>query len=346
MRFYSRFVLSGINFSEDESPEIKKDIQALQIERGWLNWIIPEKSSESYYYSEILKIHSEFVDNFRKGSLRSGEPAHHRGRLLYVALRLAGAEDRSLLEEAAKMELSLAKHGLALRRLVLRYMKALSIIIFTALFAAIIANAETFKQHDFLMGEDFVVVAWALTVWFAICPFVVRLPIILISVRREGTAELPLVQDRQLSLFERWTVALALIALFFVSSFLLLAYKASHAYVMVALAVYILYWLFWRKISFARHLSVKDSWKDSWIERFARILWPVTGRPQSSAALAFMFSIWLLLYGGGIYTFSIQMGLPTIIGALPSVVFAFLVWPRIISTVGRIISWVLSKTFR
>jgi len=29
VRFYSRFVLSGINFSEDESPEIKKKTSRL-----------------------------------------------------------------------------------------------------------------------------------------------------------------------------------------------------------------------------------------------------------------------------------------------------------------------------
>src|SRR5262249_51421169 len=120
--FYSRFVLSGINLSLDEGgldPETgqssKNTISRKQTEKRWLDWVIPERSSDAEYFEEILRetrsvagAHEEsghFVADYRRGVLNGISPTErHRVALLHVALRLAGSEDRTLLEEAVKME--------------------------------------------------------------------------------------------------------------------------------------------------------------------------------------------------------------------------------------------------
>lgn len=59
---------------------------------------------------------------------------------LNTALGLAALEDRTLLEEAARVELSLARHILNLRIIVMRYAKSLLISILTLVYLVMVRN--------------------------------------------------------------------------------------------------------------------------------------------------------------------------------------------------------------
>lgn len=106
-----------------------------------------------------------------------------------AALGLAGFIDRSLYQEVAKMEVSVVRHALKLRHLVLRYFQALLILIWT--------SVVTFLMLPFLQDERgrfplLLVFAVAYFIWAALAPVIVQLPLYWLvrsskpEVRRKG----------------------------------------------------------------------------------------------------------------------------------------------------------------
>lgn len=91
-----------------------------------------------------------------------------------AALGLAGFIDRPLYQEVAKTEVSLVRHGLKLRRLVLRYFQALLILIWT--------SVVTFLMLPFLQDSAGrfpmpLVFGAAYLLWAALAPTIVQLPL-------------------------------------------------------------------------------------------------------------------------------------------------------------------------
>jgi hypothetical protein len=120
---------------------------------------------------------------------------HHVDRTLKeidgfnAALGLAGFLDQSLYQEVAKAEVSLVRHALKLRRLVLRYFQALLILIWTSII--------TFTMLPFLQDTRgrfslLVVFSVAYFIWAIFAPFIVQLPLYWLAraskpdVRRQG----------------------------------------------------------------------------------------------------------------------------------------------------------------
>lgn len=105
-----------------------------------------------------------------------------------AALGLSGFVERPLYEEVAKSEVSLVRHSLKLRRLVLRYFQALLILIWTSFI--------TFAMLPFLEDVErfpvLIVFGLAYFLWAALAPFIVELPLNWLvshgisSVRRNG----------------------------------------------------------------------------------------------------------------------------------------------------------------
>jgi hypothetical protein len=92
-----------------------------------------------------------------------------------AALGLAGFIERPLYQEVAKTEVSLVRHGLKLRRLVLRYFQAFLILVWTSLI--------TFLMLPFLHDTTGrfpvpLVFAVAYLIWALLAPRIVQLPII------------------------------------------------------------------------------------------------------------------------------------------------------------------------
>ncbi len=91
-----------------------------------------------------------------------------------AALGLTGFTERPLYEEVAKTEVSLVRHSLKLRRLVLRYFQALMILIWTSLI--------TFLMLPFLQDTTGrfplpIVFGLAYLIWALLAPMIVQLPI-------------------------------------------------------------------------------------------------------------------------------------------------------------------------
>jgi hypothetical protein len=95
-----------------------------------------------------------------------------------AALGLAGVVDRSLYEEVAKTEVSLVRHALKLRRLVLRYFQALLILIWTSV---IIFSMIPFLQDTYNRFSPLLVFAVAYFIWAAFAPYIVQLPLTWLS---------------------------------------------------------------------------------------------------------------------------------------------------------------------
>lgn len=103
-----------------------------------------------------------------------------------AALGLAGFIDRPLYQEVAKTEVSLVRHGLKLRRLVLRYIQALLILIWTALITFMMLP---FLQAGVLAGEPRfpvpLVFAGGFLLWALLAPTIVHLPLHWLVTHRE-----------------------------------------------------------------------------------------------------------------------------------------------------------------
>lgn len=112
-----------------------------------------------------------------------------------AALGLAGFIDRPLYQEVAKVEVSLVRHALKLRSLVLRYFQALLILIWT--------SVVTFMMLPFLEDKTgrfpiLVVFAVAYFAWAALAPFMVQLPLYWLA-----RASKPHLRRRGMKLFQK-----------------------------------------------------------------------------------------------------------------------------------------------
>lgn len=106
-----------------------------------------------------------------------------------AALGLAGMLDRSLYQEVAKSEVSLVRHSLKLRRLVLRYFQAFLILIWTTVITFLMLPFLQDTSHRFSLVAVFAV---AYLIWAAFAPYIVQMPLYWLAgssrphVRRKG----------------------------------------------------------------------------------------------------------------------------------------------------------------
>ncbi|MBA3468155.1 MAG: hypothetical protein H0T53_00795, partial [Herpetosiphonaceae bacterium] len=148
--FNPRFVLSGLAFSTDESPETKREIMKHQYESDLITFIFPFAQHEASYYDQVKTQTEDFIipETRKIEALREAgvfaateEPAsQHEFNRFNTALGLAGFLDRTLIEEVARSEISVVRNALCLRRLVLRYIKALLMFVWTTLLSFILVS--------------------------------------------------------------------------------------------------------------------------------------------------------------------------------------------------------------
>jgi hypothetical protein len=206
-----RFVLTGVAFSPDESPQIKSQILMQQYGTDLINFVLPYNERRAAAFSELIDKDHMIVPKTRKlpklmqdGIVESNDhkppaalqeddavlvhdseaddtedtPRNARQRTVKdidrfnAALGLAGFIERPLREEVAKQEVSLVRHSLRLRRLVFRYFQALMILLWTAL--------VTFLMLPFIQERTrfpfLIVVAIGYAIWSIFAPLAVQLP--------------------------------------------------------------------------------------------------------------------------------------------------------------------------
>lgn len=141
----TRFSLAGVTFPYDESMEAKSQVIATKVsEPNFARFILGGTSAET-----VAAAHQQSRAGKAAFPLRLEimERLQHRSRQvginsadqIGVALSLAGSLDLSLVREVARMEASVARHVLLLRKLVLRYSKALLLFVWTTLISMLVA---------------------------------------------------------------------------------------------------------------------------------------------------------------------------------------------------------------
>ncbi len=93
-----------------------------------------------------------------------------------TALGLAGYAERTTEEEAAKMVVSLTRHSIYLRRLLIRYLKSLALSVW--IFVALLTTSSLAESASFTEPERIAVVTIGIIVAAVFSPFVAHLPIV------------------------------------------------------------------------------------------------------------------------------------------------------------------------
>jgi hypothetical protein len=203
--FSPRFALSGIAFSPDESETAKKEIIQHEIAE-LLNFVLPFEEAQAAYFDEVKAQAGDLIIPSTRTRAYLAEknilqtlPSNRKERdvdRFNVAFGLAGVIDRSLVEEVAKTETSLVRHALSLRRLVLRYAKALLAVIWTTLISfCIVSLSNQFDEPVAIIAAFYCL--WAVCIW----P-ILRLPIKWIYQSAGKNTSRVEVNDRQLVKFE------------------------------------------------------------------------------------------------------------------------------------------------
>ena len=137
----NRFALAGVTFPYDEGKEAKAQVIALKAtDRSYVDFTLggtshltvekalTESQDGKTSYPLRLAVKNALKDPGDRNILNR-TPAEYIG----VAFALAGSLDQSLVGEVARMEASVCRHVLLLRKLVLRYTKALILFVWTTL---------------------------------------------------------------------------------------------------------------------------------------------------------------------------------------------------------------------
>ena len=120
-------------------------------------------------------------------------------------LGLVGARDRHLLAEVAKVEFGMARHALRVQVIVLRYIKALLVVLLTVLLVFVLAGAVSTSSVIDTGTERWMV--GALAVWAPAVLFATSSPVRWIDrmLRSEGATTSGVRRDRELTGLERIT---------------------------------------------------------------------------------------------------------------------------------------------
>jgi hypothetical protein len=217
--FYNpRFSLAAIAFPKDEAPEaVTKEIFNLQYTTDLRNFILPLNHNIASYFDEMARDNDDIIPKTRTTSILGNmgilddltDDNKQDIKRFNAALGLAGFLDRNLIEEVARLEASLARHAISLRRLVLRYIKALLALIWTTIisFLAItIINSFAAKAISPIVLVLTLSVLYG--IWSVATPRIVRLPITWLF---ENNPNLKPVQDVELVRFERSVQRLCLV---------------------------------------------------------------------------------------------------------------------------------------
>ncbi len=196
--FHPRFILSGLSFSEEGCSLSRKRILKEQQSSNLIHFVLPMAADEKKHRDNLLKEFKEvlipetrkkaitdFHDELFVNPSTNNDDQNKRQekendlRLFYLEFGLAAVMDRPLPEEAAKMEASLVRHAISLRRLVLRYAKALLLFIWTTilflLIASLVASAASHSKDS--LGIAIYLAIFFAIIWHTCTSFVVKQPI-------------------------------------------------------------------------------------------------------------------------------------------------------------------------
>lgn len=197
------FALSGIGFSPDESARVKARILEYEYaEASSVNFAIPFSPAKraAYLDDTIRDTNGEIIPTTRRWeTVKAVLPAdvdRETADRFSAAMGLARMLDRDLVEEVATSEVSLVRHIIYLRRLVLRYIKTLLLFVWTTI--------VTFLMLPFVQDERlplFLVLSVGYLVWALLVTRIMRMPLGWIYRHLRGIPDASHI-DRQLVILE------------------------------------------------------------------------------------------------------------------------------------------------
>ncbi len=230
------FALTGVAFSVDESKDqrVKREVMRYQYHiQTRMDFVLPfsQKRREEYFDSIIKDTDGDIIPETRDlKKLRDSDIASigikdQDVERFGAAFGIARSLDRPLVQEVAMTEMSLVRHVLYLRRLMLRYVKTLLMFIWTTLVSFMML--PIIKDERF---PTFLVLALTYLVWsIAVMP-IMGMPITWIYRHRQETAEDHRVHvDRQLTMFEDGSRKFAMVAVVMALIAVVLAFFAEYA---------------------------------------------------------------------------------------------------------------------
>lgn len=269
--FHPRFILSGIALSNDEISDNKRKVLMSQLSTDIIHFILPFQSKEKEYFDKIRKktpniipptrrippaggyeqskslIDEDLIKELVKNKSNKNEFVDNVD-LFHVIFGLSGVMDRELAEEVAKMEASLVRHVFYLRRLMLRYLKAFLMLIWTTLMLSLVAaitSGPSNKYSALLLSLGFL--SWALFL-----PRVVKSPIKWIyELTSHDKNQKSIQKDEQLIHFERKVVESTVLIFWIASS--IVTFQVSLLFdldiymlilpLVIICTIYTLYWM-------------------------------------------------------------------------------------------------------
>jgi hypothetical protein len=224
--FYPRFVLSGIGFLPDESRDAKSTVLACEADASFQHFVLPYEEQQLAFYDHLLeKTSGQIIPEGRRAA--AGEKGHKDSRRFHAVFGMTGTLDRTLVEEVAKMETSLVRHAIGLRRLVLRYMKALLMFIWTFMLTIVVAGISRSSPTGIQSNKQLLCVVVIYCLWALTTPHVVHLPIRWIyrlEDQNKRKMSEQLTRDPALFRFERmtkWCCYISLLAVLIAAKWLL-----------------------------------------------------------------------------------------------------------------------------
>jgi hypothetical protein len=196
------FSLAAVAFSPDESPRAKDEVLRYQYTPGRMDFMLPFSEAKRRTYLDDLYAATEgkIVPSSRAQIMHSFPTGLSEldVRRFNTALGIARMQDRPLVEEVAITEMLLVRNIIYLRRLVLRYVKALSMFLWTTL--------VSFLMLPFLKDERlpiFVIFGGGYLLWsLGVLP-IIRVPLHWIYRHRHDEHLATEHVDEQLTVLER-----------------------------------------------------------------------------------------------------------------------------------------------
>lgn len=136
-----------------------------------------EKPLDQLLDDDLVRVHGIYSNNGEEEQLLAQPYVERTLKEIdgfNAALGLAGFLDRPLYEEVAKTEVSLVRHSLKLRRLVLRYFQALLIMVWTGIITFLMLPFIQDPQARFSLLNIFAV---GYFIWAVGAPVMVRFPL-------------------------------------------------------------------------------------------------------------------------------------------------------------------------
>ncbi len=166
------FALSGVMFSIDESPRGKEEVMRYQYKAAQMGFMIPfsREKNELYFDSIINSSQGAIIPESRNMErlidldVLPHDYEDQSIKRFNAALGMARSIDRTLVQEVAVTEMSLVRHVLYLRRLMMRYVKTLLMFIWTTVVSFLMLPLLKEPRFDPLLIMALGYLIWSLAV--------------------------------------------------------------------------------------------------------------------------------------------------------------------------------------